>query len=197
MPERKNINRGYMKLIVWQDARDWYVLTCGIFRAFPYELKRVASQQMTSVDSIHRNIAEGYCRRSLKEYLQFLNVALSSAGESVSGIHVYQAAGQITDAQFEKLDALAFKLENGLKRLIESLQEKQQTGTWQDSFVIRESNAVYAVSDDATSSPPHHSIIPSFQHPRQRRILRMPHAIEATIAIACVPSTACVSVLNN
>jgi four helix bundle protein len=143
MTERKNINRGYMKLIVWQDARAYYVLTCGIFRAFPYELKRVASQQIASVDSIHRNIAEGYCRRSLKEYLQFLNVAISSAGESVSGFHVYQAAGQIVPAQFEELDIVTFKLENGLKRLIESLQEKQQTGTWQDSFIIRESNAAY------------------------------------------------------
>jgi four helix bundle protein len=149
MAERKNINRGYMKLIVWQDAKAYYVLTCRVFRAFPYELRRVASQQIASVDSIHRNVAEGYCRRSLKEYLQFLNVALGSAGESVSGLHVYEAASQITPVQFEELDAVAFKFENGLKRLIESLQEKQQTGEWQDSFVIRESNAVYG-SDEVS-----------------------------------------------
>ena len=141
--ERRNINRGYMKLIVWQDAETFYVHTCRIFRSFPHELKRIAPQQIASVDSIHRNIAEGYCRRSLKEYLQFLNVALSSAGESVSGIHVYNVAAQITPEQFDDLDTIAFKLENGLKRLIESLQEKQQTDTWQDSFVIRESNAAY------------------------------------------------------
>ena len=47
------------------------------------------------------------------------------------------------------MDALAFKLENGLKRLIESLQEKQQAGGWQDSFVVRESNTVYATAEDA------------------------------------------------
>jgi four helix bundle protein len=169
MTERRNINRGYMKLIVWQDAKAYYVLTCGIFRAFPYELKRVSSQQISSVDSIHRNIAEGYCRRSLKEYLQFLNIALSSAGESVSGIHVYQAAAQITDAQFEELDVLAYKLENGLKRLIESLQEKQHTGTWQDSFVIRESNAAYSATDETAVSDAHSSIIPPFQYPTPRR----------------------------
>jgi four helix bundle protein len=143
MAERRNINRGYMKLIVWQDAKVFYVHTCAVFRAFPYELKRIVSQQIASVDSIHRNVAEGYCRRSLKEYLQFLNVALSSAGESVSGIHVYHAAGQISPSQFEELDAVAFKLENGLKRLIESLQEKQATGDWQESFIIRESNTAY------------------------------------------------------
>ena len=152
MTDRRNINRGYMKLIVWQDAREYYVLTCKAFRDFPFELKKVASQQISSVDSIHRNVAEGYCRRSLKEYLQFLNVALGSAGESVSGIHVYQAAGQISAEQFEAMDVLVFKLENGLKRLIESLQEKQQAGGWQDSFVVRESNVSY-LADGPPSDP--------------------------------------------
>jgi four helix bundle protein len=148
MAVHKNINRGYMKLTVWQDAKAYYVITCKAFRCFPYELKRVASQQIASVDSIHRNIAEGYCRRSLKEYLQFLNVALSSAGESVSGLHVYVEAKQITAAQFDELDALAYKLENGLKRLIESLQEKQMSGGWQDTFIVRESNTAYGEAEN-------------------------------------------------
>jgi len=145
---RKNINRGYMKLTVWQDAKAYYVITCRAFRAFPYELKRVAAQQIDSADSIHRNVAEGYCRRSLKEYLRFLNIALGSAGESVSGLHVCVEAEQITAAQFEELDTLAYKLENGLKRLIESLQAKQTTGEWQDRFVVRECNAVYGELED-------------------------------------------------
>lgn len=38
---RKNINRGYMKLTVWQDAKALYVMTCKMFRAFPYEFKRM------------------------------------------------------------------------------------------------------------------------------------------------------------
>jgi four helix bundle protein len=95
------------------------------------------------VDSVHRNIAEGYCRRSLKEYLQFLNVALGSLGESVSGTHVYRRADQISAEEFEQWDALAFKLENGMKKLIESLQYKQLDGNWKDSFILKESNAAY------------------------------------------------------
>src|SRR5512146_227943 len=101
MTERRNINRGYQKLIVWQDAGELYVLTCNIFRKFQYELRRVASNQIASVDSVHRNIAEGYCRRSLNEYLQSLNIALGSLGESVSGVHVYRKAGQLSEAEFD------------------------------------------------------------------------------------------------
>lgn len=143
MAKRKNINRGYRKLRVWEDAIEYYVLTCKIFLDFPFELKKVASQQIASVDSIHRNIAEGYCRRTINEYLQFLNIALSSAGESVSGLHAYVGANQITNEDYEKADTLAFKLENGLKRLIQSLQEKREKQDWNDSFIVGESNIAY------------------------------------------------------
>ena len=143
MKERKNINRGYMKLIVWQDAKKLYHITCKIFQKFPYELKKAASNQIASVDSIHRNIAEGYCRKSINEYLQFLNVSMSSLGESVSGIYVYREADQITEEEFEKFDTLAFKIENGMKKLIEKLQYKRHNGTWNDTFIVQESNQTY------------------------------------------------------
>ena len=145
MIQRKNINRGYQKLIVWQDAAELYVLTCKIFRKFQYELRRVVSNQIASVDSVHRNIAEGYCRRSINEYLQSLNIALGSLGESVSGTHVYRRAEQISEEEFESWDALAFKLENGMKKLIESLQYKREQHDWEDSFILKESNLAYGV----------------------------------------------------
>lgn len=68
----KNKNRGYQQLRVCDDAIEFYGNCSRVFRAFPYDLKRVASQAIASADSVHRNIAEGYCRRSLREYLNFL-----------------------------------------------------------------------------------------------------------------------------
>jgi four helix bundle protein len=140
---RKNKNRGYQKLIVWNDAISYYSLTYDVFRFFPYELKRVASQQIASADSVHRNIAEGYCRRSIKEYLNFLNIALGSLGESVSGLFAYTKSKQISKIQFEELDAIAYKLENGLIKLVESLERKRDRGDWIDSLVVKEHNALY------------------------------------------------------
>jgi len=140
---KRNKNRGYQKLRVWNDAIDFYRDTCLVFRKFPYELKRVASQAIASSDSVHRNISEGYCRRSIKEYLNFLNIALASLGESVSGLHAYRKAGQITEEEFQKLDELAYKLENGLLKLIESLEHKRESGEWIDNLITKESNAVY------------------------------------------------------
>jgi len=139
----RNKNRGYQQLRVWEDAIEYYVLTCRVFRKFPYDLRRVASQAIASADSGHRNIAEGYCRRSIREYIQFLYISLSSLGESVSGLIAYRKADQITETDFKALNDLAFKLENGLLKLVESLEQKRTTGEWIDSLVIKESNVAY------------------------------------------------------
>ena len=141
--EKRNKNRGYQKLRVWNDAIEYYKKTWEVFKKLPYELKRVASQQIASSDSIHRNIAEGYCRRSIHEYLKFLYIALGSLGESVSGLYAYKDANQISPEDFEMLDALAFKLENGLLKLVQTLEEKRETGEWTDHLMVKESNAAY------------------------------------------------------
>jgi four helix bundle protein len=140
---RRNKNRGYQKLRVWVDAIEYYEKTCRVFRDFPYELKKVASQAIASSDSVHRNISEGYCRRSIREYIQFLYIALASLGESVSGLHAYRRAKQIGEKEFQELDTLAYRLENGLLRLVESLESKRDRGEWIDTLMVKESNAVY------------------------------------------------------
>jgi four helix bundle protein len=140
---RKNKNRGYQKLRVWNDAIEYYVQTYRIFHKFPWEMKRLVGQGIASSDSVHRNIAEGYCRRSIREYLSFLYIALGSLEESVSGLQAYRMAGQLNDEEFENLDSLAFKLENGLLKLIESLELKKERDEWIDHLIIRESNVIY------------------------------------------------------
>ena len=132
--DRKNINRGFKKLQVWQDAVSLYVLGCEIFGSFPSALKKVSSNSIDAAHSISRNIAEGYCRRSLKEYLNHLNFSLGSCGEFHSSYESFKQAGQITDEQYEELDQLHFKIENGLINLIKALQRKLKKGNWEDTF---------------------------------------------------------------
>lgn len=132
--DRKNINRGFKKLRVWQDAVSLYVLATNIFADFPFELKKVAANSIDAAHSISRNIAEGYCRRSLKEYLNHLNIALGSCGEFHSCYFSCKQARQISEDNYQRLDQLHYKVENTLLKLIESLQKKQTSNHWEDSF---------------------------------------------------------------
>jgi hypothetical protein len=49
----------------------------------------------------------------------------------------------LTEDEFEALDSLAYKLENGLLKLVESLEQKREQGDWIDDLIVRESNAIY------------------------------------------------------
>jgi hypothetical protein len=44
-------------------------------------------------------------------------------------------------------DRQAFKLENGLLRLVESLERKRDSGTWIETLIINESNNIYTGDD--------------------------------------------------
>jgi hypothetical protein len=38
---------------------------------------------------------------------------------------------------------MAYKLENGLLKLVESLEGKKEQGDWIDHLIVKEANAVY------------------------------------------------------
>ena len=136
--DRKNKNRGFKSLRVWKDAIDLYCISFNIFSKFPFETKRLASNAIDASQSISRNIAEGYCRKSIREYLNFLNIALGSCGELHSCYFCFNKTGQITDDEFNALDELHYKVENQLLKLIESLQKKQISGEWDNTFITND-----------------------------------------------------------
>lgn len=132
--KRRNLNRGYMKLEVWNDA----IRLLGIVRKVingksGVDLK-LRSQILDSAQSISANIAEGYCRRSLKEYLQFLSIALGSSGELMTRIIRFREFYALADSLFEEFDMLHYCVENKLLSLIKSLQMKRKTDTWQEEI---------------------------------------------------------------
>jgi len=52
---------------------------------------------------------------------------------------------QISEEQFELIDANAYKLENGLLKLIESLEQKRENGEWIDNLIVKECNEIYKI----------------------------------------------------
>lgn len=135
MIERKNINRGFKQLRVWQDAVELYILTTQILKGLPWEVNKSKVNTLDAAHSIARNIAEGYCRRSAKEYLNFLNIALASCGELNSAVLCFYHAKLISDDDFEKFDSHHYKTENGLIKLASSIQKKiTNNQNWDETY---------------------------------------------------------------
>lgn len=132
--KRHNLNRGYMKLDVWNDAVQLFQivnLRINEISNLEYKLK---SQILDATQSISSNIAEGYCRKSINEYLYYLNVALGSCGEVLTRTIGLKVTYRISNEIFEEIDKLHFAVENKLLGLIKALQSKKYAGTWEQKI---------------------------------------------------------------
>ncbi len=80
--KNRNSNRGFRNLEVWNEAVDLYSLVNNVLGKIENISFKVKAQIEDSILSVSSNIAEGYCGRSLKENIQFVNIALGSLGEN-------------------------------------------------------------------------------------------------------------------
>jgi len=128
--ELRNKNRGYMKLIVWQKAIQLFELVWRIaFIEHKIDFK-LRAQLADAAQSVSANIAEGYGRCSVKEYLQFLYFALGSLAETLTCAIGLKQTQQITESRFAELNSLHYEVENRLLRLIDKLEQKREDVDW-------------------------------------------------------------------
>ena len=135
----KNINRGYRRLDIWQEAIQLYAFVRKEMKKhndIPYKTK---AQIEDSIHSVSSNIAEGYCRRSLKENIQFINIALSSLGENYSQLFALVASEDISKQWFKQYDYFHYSLENKSinfnKNMIQKLKAEDN---WKNDYVLKE-----------------------------------------------------------
>jgi four helix bundle protein len=146
-----------MKLIVWQKAVGLFDLVWNIaFREAKIDLK-LRSQWVDAAQSVFRNIAEGYGRRSVNEYIQFLYYALGSMAETMTRAVGLKQTQQISGERFQDFDVLHYEVENRLLRLLEKLEQKRDDADW--IARIAEDPEEYVITPSL-----HHSITPLRTH---------------------------------
>lgn len=88
----------YKDLQVWQKSVDLCVEVYRLVKLLPKEETYALSDQMRrSVVSIPSNIAEGYARKSTKEYLKFLSIANGSRTELETQLIICKKIGYLKD----------------------------------------------------------------------------------------------------
>ena len=89
---------------VWQKAAELYELTEDLLDNSAFQASRGFRDQIDRASlSVSNNIAEGFERRSRKEYLNFLNIAKASAGETRSLLYVALEVGYIERDEMEDM----------------------------------------------------------------------------------------------
>jgi four helix bundle protein len=106
-------------IISWQKAKE---LTNEIYKIF--EISKdfgFKSQIQRASISIMNNIAEGFERKSNKEFKQFLFIAKGSAGEVRSMLHLALDLKYITNEQYLKLVENVIVISKMLSNFIKTL----------------------------------------------------------------------------
>src|SRR4030065_1450982 len=114
LEKNKNINRGFRKLEVWKEAIELYSFAKKKIKTVKELSFKSKAQIKDSAMSVSSNIAEGYCRRYLKENIQYNTIALSSLGENYSQIFTLFNTSEIDENWFDEYDKLHYSLENKL-----------------------------------------------------------------------------------
>ena len=116
--------KSYKDLIVYKKA---YELALKIYKStehFPKtEIYGLVSQMRRAAISIPSNIAEGYRRKSRKEYIRFLNIAYGSSGELETQISLSHDLQMLNKDDFIELQSLNEEVSKLLYNLIKSLQK--------------------------------------------------------------------------
>lgn len=145
----KNINRGFRKLDVWTESIDLFKYVKIKLQKLNTVSFKVNAQIEDSALSVSSNIAEGYCRRFIKENIQFNNIAIASLGENYSQIFALYNAGIIDKIWFNEYDKIHYSLENKLikynKSQIQIIKNKDE---WKNDYVIKELVETYEVKND-------------------------------------------------
>ncbi|THJ23507.1 MAG: four helix bundle protein [Nitrospira sp. CG24E] len=115
----------------WKEARQ---LTRQVYEAIEQNSAwkrdvRLCSQIQSAAGSVMANIAEGFVRRSSKEFVQFLFIAMSSSAEVRSHLYIAVDQGYLPKDAFESIYAQADKVGRIISGLIKYLRTKQTKST--------------------------------------------------------------------
>ncbi|GMU94749.1 four helix bundle protein [Ignavibacterium album] len=140
----KNINRGFRKLEIWKESVELFKFVKKKINLLTKLNSKIKNQIEASIFGVSSNIAEGYCRRHLKENIRFNNIALASLGENYSQIYTLFNAEIIDKNWFDEYDKLHYSLENKIisyiKQQIKMMKDDVQ---WKNDYLIKELNIKY------------------------------------------------------
>jgi four helix bundle protein len=118
-------NAAYRKLETWQVAIDFVEQCYKVTRRFPREeVYGLTSQLRRAAVSIPSNVAEGYCRRNTKVYMNHVSIALGSHAEIETCVEIAVRLEFIDKSTQEALERDLASIGRLLNALHKSLEEK-------------------------------------------------------------------------
>jgi four helix bundle protein len=115
----------YKDLIVWQKAMSLVVSVYEISKEFPADERfGITNQIRRAVVSVPSNIAEGWGRKSLGSYVQFLRIAYGSLCETDTQLEICVRLNYVNPEEVNGIKNQVKEVEKMIKSLISKLEQK-------------------------------------------------------------------------
>ena len=122
--------KSFEELTIWKEAREFTNRIYTLTKRFPKEeLYGLTSQIRRASVSIMSNIAEGFNRRSTKEFISFLIIARASTFEVQNDLYIALDLNYINKEDFQVGYNHAQKIAMSINKLITYLKSQIKTYT--------------------------------------------------------------------
>ena len=120
--------KSFEELTIWKEAREFTNRIYALTKRFPKEeLYGLTSQIRRASVSIMSNIAEGFDRRSTKEFISFLIIARASTFEVQNDLYIALDLNYINKEDFQVGYNHAQKIAMSINKLIAYLRSQVKT----------------------------------------------------------------------
>ena len=120
--------KSFEELIIWQESREFANNIYKLTKNFPQEeLYGLTSQVRRAAISIMSNIAEGFDRRTTKEFISFLIIARASLSEVQNDLYISLDLNYINKESFKNTYNHAQKIAKLINGLITYLRSQSES----------------------------------------------------------------------
>ena len=117
----------FSELVIWQKSRSLYVRLYRLLEnSRDYSFK---DQILRAALSISNNIAEGFGRKSKREFLYFLNIAKGSSNEVESMLYILSDLSKIQESTLQELRVEVIDINNKTSALIAKIRKQLDSGS--------------------------------------------------------------------
>ena len=139
---------GFRRVIAWQKADDLFAAVYPVANAVPNRDYWLRSQILRAARSVSANIAEGHGRGTVRDYIRFLETAISSLNEVENDLHLLKRNEIVSSTLVDSVEPMRVETGKVLTGLLRAMRRKlMSNGDWQRKQVS-EGKGIYMMEAD-------------------------------------------------
>jgi len=115
---------GFRRVIAWQKAADLFSAVYRVADSIPNRDHWLRSQLLRAARSVSANIAEGHGRGTIRDYIRFLETAISSLNEVENDLHLLKHNEIVSSTLVDSLEPIRIETGKVLTGLLRAMRKK-------------------------------------------------------------------------